>query len=1014
MEISKVPVAKICVECESRAARVLICKDSRRYCPPNAVHVVIRRDRWRCERSVSGEEEGAMSAGKTGVLAPRRNRARRMGTGRLGVGRTMGVVVVALITGLASVALPVDGALAAPRQSRVYARSARVRATGPNSRAQRARIARTQRASVTSRRSHRADTAARLRRDRDARIDRSKHLAKAHAAMLILQAASNSRHARKATLVHAAAAMTADVSFFPTANLRPGELVQITASGIALNNYFFIVECATDIGNGVQDCDLSASQSTYSFDGTINTSRNANRHIQLSDATVYDCGTGPSRCNFSWVDLGNPSQTGVVPLTFDPNAGIPLTVNVTPSTNLVHLQTVTVSGIGAGGVGSYVNLAQCVTGAPVGACRNSSYGYSDIDSSGNYVTDMWLRRIITGPSGPVDCAVANACEIVASEGRSLDLIARAALSFDPAGPVPDPISIVATPATGLTNLQTITVSGGGFDPFDGVEIYECTVDVQTTAVYCYDSLYVFSPVDASGHFSTSMQVRRIAPSANGPVDCATQTCRLYVSSYSGFAINIPIAFDPSVPPPPLPAIAVTPSTNLVDAQFVSITGVNFDPSSDVYLAECVVGVGCVRDLGYVTTASDGTFTLSTRVARLLVNYDNTSYDCADPAVACGVTAYDQTFQGGVSTNITFAPGPPPPPPLVSFVTQRALHDGRSYAVTGSHWFPGDVVYTTECVKVASGALLGCAYGKPQSSGIGGDGSLSLTITAHRLIPQPACRAVCPPPGSPPPAPYDCLTPGLQCYVTVNPSQGGASVEASMRFDRGAPLAPPPSFAVTPSTRLHDNQQVEISGRGFDSNESVYVYFCDLAQPQQQSCARLALAPATTEGTFAVTAFVRRAIQTFSSRAVCDTNGVQCGLQIYPTLSTGPVPLVVPVHFDPGAPLVLPTVTVAPSQGLNDGQVVQVSGSQFTPGATLVIIECQATATGASGCDIGNLINVTADASGQFATPFAVVGAFAVPGGSTVDCAAAPGNCYIAVANISALAEANSVLISFGG
>ena len=123
---------------------------------------------------------------------------------------------------------------------------------------------------------------------------------------------------------------------------------------------------------------------------------------------------------------------------------------------------------------------------------------------------------------------------------------------------------------------------------------------------------------------------------------------------------------------------------------------------------------------------------------------------------------------------------------------------------------------------------------------------------------------------------------------------------------------------------------------------------------------------------------------------------------------------VPVHFDPGAPLVLPTVAVAPSQGLNDGQVVQVSGSQFTPGATLVVIQCQATAIGSSGCDIGKLINVAADASGQFTALFAVVGAFAVPGGSTVDCAAAPSNCYIAVANINALAEANSVPISFGG
>lgn len=62
----------------------------------------------------------------------------------------------------------------------------------------------------------------------------------------------------------------------------------------------------------------------------------------------------------------------------------------------------------------------------------------------------------------------------------------------------------------------------------------------------------------------------------------------------------------------------------------------------------------------------------------------------------------------------------------------------------------------------------------------------------------------------------------------------------------------------------------------------------------------------------------------------------------------------------------PSVTVSPSSGLADGQSVTVTGSGFTANyATMVIVECDATATGAAGCDTNDVQFVKADASGAF-------------------------------------------------
>ncbi|HVB50391.1 MAG TPA: neocarzinostatin apoprotein domain-containing protein [Acidimicrobiales bacterium] len=63
---------------------------------------------------------------------------------------------------------------------------------------------------------------------------------------------------------------------------------------------------------------------------------------------------------------------------------------------------------------------------------------------------------------------------------------------------------------------------------------------------------------------------------------------------------------------------------------------------------------------------------------------------------------------------------------------------------------------------------------------------------------------------------------------------------------------------------------------------------------------------------------------------------------------------------------VPKLVVTPSTKLHNGEIVHVSGSGFTPGDAVYVVECLATAKGAAGCNIGKAKGVTISATGHLA------------------------------------------------
>jgi hypothetical protein len=77
----------------------------------------------------------------------------------------------------------------------------------------------------------------------------------------------------------------------------------------------------------------------------------------------------------------------------------------------------------------------------------------------------------------------------------------------------------------------------------------------------------------------------------------------------------------------------------------------------------------------------------------------------------------------------------------------------------------------------------------------------------------------------------------------------------------------------------------------------------------------------------------------------------------------------------------PVAAVTPATGLVEGQSVAVTGSSFSPGLALVVVQCldRGKATGSGDCNLPALVSVTADAGGKVATRLKVSkGPFGTP------------------------------------
>ena len=360
-----------------------------------------------------------------------------------------------------------------------------------------------------------------------------------------------------------------------------------------------------------------------------------------------------------------------------------------------------------------------------------------------------------------------------------------------AAPTASSPNVVVTPATGLTNLQAVTVSGSGLTPGDAVSVRE------DCRGFCHTFLAGPVTVGADGRVSVSVSTRRYlrdseASDRNEPIDCAYDTtCSIELThpddSDAGFATitSRDLGFSGAVPatpsatldaPQPLPPVVVT-----------TVHGHGFAPGGTVYVAQCSSQQTTAGRHGFCRMYDQpdhGTADGAGNVA-IAVNLRRHPplWNCADPTTTCSVRLWDAQ-PNVVTLPVVFDPtAAAPPTPTITVDHTTALGVGPTVHVHGGSFRPDRDVQLTECRVIPTSDGPACssvAFDGPNVTVRSrADGTFDTTLTLQRYLmnDDPIAGAV-----------VDCATVGT-CGIVgrEDPQDPPAPVPLSFALHSGDPV-----------------------------------------------------------------------------------------------------------------------------------------------------------------------------------------------------------------------------------
>jgi hypothetical protein len=365
--------------------------------------------------------------------------------------------------------------------------------------------------------------------------------------------------------------------------------------------------------------------------------------------------------------------------------------------------------------------------------------------------------------------------------------------------------------------------------------------------------------------------------------------------------------------PAAAALTVTPNTLLLNNQLITAAGTGYPGGTQIGIVQCKTDPGgpqgCdLSTLDYVISDGAGAFSVGYQVKRV-IRVGTDSIDCAT-AGACIVGA--GVVPDGVpaaNAAIQFDPSQPlPPPPSLTVDPSTDLVDRQSVIVTGSNFEPFTAVGVIQCRAPSNGAE-DCDFATLRFMPVDESGGFAQPFTVRRLI-RVGTETI------------DCAEPGLcEIGAGADPTLGA---QAGISFDPDAPLAPPGTATVAPSTGLSDGQQLTVTGAGWEPNINIIVIQCKAdGPPDGSSCAidALTYAPTDGAGNFATQFTVRSSLSTQSGPVDCAAAPGTCMVAV--VWSADPAGAVItPLSFgddlpppggEPGgppgsAPLVTPTFT----------------------------------------------------------------------------------------------------------
>lgn len=270
--------------------------------------------------------------------------------------------------------------------------------------------------------------------------------------------------------------------------------------------------------------------------------------------------------------------------------------------------------------------------------------------------------------------------------------ARAQFEAVPASPIDGRDSyrlpVIATPRDGLSDGQTITLLGKGFEPNERVGLVQCAAEALYELQAACDLLgpageaegpyggITYADTNAAGEIDAPFVVRRHITTPNqGAVDCASAPERCFVgigainnydrsgSTFVNFA---------GAPPFPTPTVTVANGDALTPGAPTAITVEQWLPNRSIRLEQCVDDACRTLIDGFST--ADGTFTASPTIDDAVLRRDAPSSPPIPCDGACTIRA--------VPIDIPEATGMVRPDPVtISFVDDEVEELDETVATT---------------------------------------------------------------------------------------------------------------------------------------------------------------------------------------------------------------------------------------------------------------------------------------------------------------------------------------------
>lgn len=276
------------------------------------------------------------------------------------------------------------------------------------------------------------------------------------------------------------------------------------------------------------------------------------------------------------------------------------------------------------------------------------------------------------------------------------------------------------------------------------------------------------------------------------------------------------------------SITVTPDSDLVDGQVVTVDGTGFADDGITGIFQCAKAMGldgCDFSSVVIFNPNADTFSREVRVDAIL-HTEAGDIDCRTHVHGCRLAANDRpSLANAAKTDLHFDPdGPLEPPPTLTVDPATDLVDGQVVQVTGSDARPDEYLLLAQCPAGATELYEQCQnFSEIHAES---DGTFAQAYPVVAVL-QPSYYLEGKREDVLPPDPVDCRVEACELLVAADDQLDRAG-RVSLSFDPDAPLRPDMTISVVPNQDLVDGQVVEVHATGMTPDGPVDVIECSLS------------------------------------------------------------------------------------------------------------------------------------------------------------------------------------------